>query len=164
VLTGSALACGDINSVKLWQLARAAVSPTRRLQHCIASLEHEALPDWKHPEAHHDLLERHASASRLASDDGADSTWLRLKAALDAIGNSAIVMRPGSIGSPIRTGQSRSQVSGKQFFHSGSWANWMKSSVANSRFFRTTLYATRKSPLTAEHFILHWKSVAPVPG
>lgn len=37
-------------------------------------------------------------------------------------------------------------------------------SCANSRFFRTTLYANREiSALLREHFILHWKSVRPVP-
>jgi hypothetical protein len=37
-------------------------------------------------------------------------------------------------------------------------------SCANSRFFRTTLYANREiSKLLRDHFILHWKSVRPVP-
>src|SRR5205085_4150321 len=37
-------------------------------------------------------------------------------------------------------------------------------SCANSRFFRTTLYANEKvSSYLQEHFILHWKSVRPVP-
>ncbi|QDU30045.1 hypothetical protein ETAA8_51630 [Anatilimnocola aggregata] len=37
-------------------------------------------------------------------------------------------------------------------------------SCANSRFFRTTLYANRDvSELLRENFVLHWKSVRPVP-
>lgn len=37
-------------------------------------------------------------------------------------------------------------------------------SCANSRFFRTTLYANREiSAYLREHFILHWRSVRPVP-
>src|SRR5947207_12152515 len=37
-------------------------------------------------------------------------------------------------------------------------------SCANSRFFRTTLYAnTQVSTYLRDHFILHWKSVRPVP-
>ena len=37
-------------------------------------------------------------------------------------------------------------------------------SCANSRFFRTTLYANAEvSRYLHDHFILHWKSVRPVP-
>jgi len=37
-------------------------------------------------------------------------------------------------------------------------------SCANSRFFRTTLYAnTEVAKYLREHFVLHWKSVRPVP-
>src|SRR5258706_16355473 len=37
-------------------------------------------------------------------------------------------------------------------------------SCANSRFFRTTLYANEKvSGYLRDHFILHWQSVRPVP-
>ena len=37
-------------------------------------------------------------------------------------------------------------------------------SCANSRFFRTTLYANREvGDYLREHFVLHWKSVRPVP-
>src|SRR5262249_21999207 len=37
-------------------------------------------------------------------------------------------------------------------------------SCANSRFFRTTLYANEQvSAYLRDHFILHWKSVRPVP-
>src|SRR5204863_3294298 len=37
-------------------------------------------------------------------------------------------------------------------------------SCANSRFFRTTLYANAEvSDYLRDHFVLHWKSVRPVP-
>src|SRR6185436_11360461 len=37
-------------------------------------------------------------------------------------------------------------------------------SCANSRFFRTTLYANKEvADYLRDHFVLHWKSVRPVP-
>jgi hypothetical protein len=113
-------------------------------------------------EARRNLLEGPAAAA----ERGADPQWLRLIAALDAVGAqrscytsrlywytdlTAAVAAARREGKPILSLRLLGKLT-DEF------------SCANSRYFRTTLYANHEiSDYLRTHFVLHWQSVRPVP-
>lgn len=110
-----------------------------------------------------DQIKRHN-----ASPDAfkADEDWRRISAALDAVSQQYDSATSGLYWyTDLAQAQAASRQSGKPILSLRLLGNLNEEySCANSRFFRTVLYAnTQVSTALRERFILHWKSVRPVP-
>jgi hypothetical protein len=93
-------------------------------------------------------------------------TWPRITAALDAVAAQRDAYSSGLYWyTDLRAAQAAARASGKPILSLRLLGNLSDEySCANSRFFRTVLYAnTEVSKHLREHFILHWQSVRPVP-
>jgi len=113
---------------------------------------------------HADLIKSHSSPGIGIQKN--DEDWLRLKSALDAIARQ----RDSYVSklywfTDFEQARAAALASGKSILSLRLLGNLDDElSCANSRFFRTTLYAnTQVSDYLRNHFILHWKSVRPVP-
>lgn len=96
----------------------------------------------------------------------ADEDWRRISAALDAVSQQYDSATSGLYWyTDFAQAQAASRQSGKPILSLRLLGNLNEEySCANSRFFRTVLYAnTQVSNALRERFILHWKSVRPVP-
>jgi len=120
---------------------------------------------WRFGEAGFNaLLKSHQAL--LANHNDADPQWNRLRAALDAVGGqrdcyaSRLFWRTN-----FDEAKAEAQRTGKPILSLRLLGNLDEElSCANSRFFRTTLYANKEvSDYLRDHFVLHWKSVRPVP-
>jgi hypothetical protein len=103
------------------------------------------------------------AASGLAASDG---EWQRLAAALDAVSQQRNSYSSGLYWyTDFDKAKAAAQASGKPILSLRLLGNLTEEfSCANSRFFRTVLYAnTDVAKFLREHFILHWKSVRPAP-
>ncbi|MBW7905387.1 MAG: hypothetical protein LC135_02725 [Phycisphaerae bacterium] len=116
-------------------------------------------------EAHRGLLERaetHRDPERLADD----AEWRSLGAALDAVGrardNHAARLYWHT---DLEAAKAAARAGGKPILSLRLLGNLDDEfSCANSRFFRTVLYANADvSRLLRDEFVLHWQSVRPVP-
>jgi hypothetical protein len=113
---------------------------------------------------HAELIKSHTPM--VGSNPAQDEAWLRFKTALDSIARQR-----DSYASKLywytdfEQAKVAARVSGKPILSLRLLGNLDEElSCANSRFFRTTLYAnTQVSGYLRDHFILHWKSVRPVP-
>ncbi|HEV2911852.1 MAG TPA: hypothetical protein VGX92_00930 [Pyrinomonadaceae bacterium] len=115
-------------------------------------------------EVYSDQLKRHAldvSASKEASPE-----WQRLSAALDAVSQQRDDYASGLYWyTDFEQAKRAAAETGKPILSLRLLGNLNEEfSCANSRFFRTVLYANREvSDVLRERFILHWKSVRPAP-
>lgn len=106
-----------------------------------------------------------ARASGATADSQSDS-WLRISAALDAVSQQR-----NSYASRLywytdfEQAKAASRASGKPILSLRLLGNLSEEySCANSRFFRTVLYADKTvADVLRERFVLHWKSVRPAP-
>src|ERR1043166_9611605 len=108
-------------------------------------------------QTHGELIARH---------DEADPQWKRLRAALDAIGAQRDCYASRLFWhTNFDQAQAEARRTGKPILSLRLLGNLDEElSCANSRFFRTTLYANQQvSDYLRKHFVLHWKSVRPVP-
>ena len=102
----------------------------------------------------------------IARHDEDDSRWKQLRAALDAVGGqrdcyaSRLFWRTN-----FDEAKAEAQRTGKPILSLRLLGNLDEElSCANSRFFRTMLYANKEvADYLRDHFVLHWKSVRPVP-
>lgn len=115
---------------------------------------------------HAGLLDSHSPTSLNTRSSDQDPAWLRLKTALDSIARQ----RDSYISklywyTDFEQAKAAARASGKPILSLRLLGNLDEElSCANSRFFRTTLYANAQiSACLRDHFILHWKSVRPVP-
>lgn len=95
-----------------------------------------------------------------------EEEWQRLTAALDAVSQQRNSYSSGLYWyTDFDEAKAASLASGKPILSLRLLGNLNEEfSCANSRFFRTVLYAnTDVSKYLREHFILHWKSVRPAP-
>jgi hypothetical protein len=95
-----------------------------------------------------------------------DPQWQRLRAALDAVGGQRDCHASRLFWhKDFEAAKSEAQQTGKPILSLRLLGNLDEElSCANSRFFRTTLYANKEvSDYLRDHFVLHWKSVRPVP-
>jgi hypothetical protein len=111
-------------------------------------------------------IKSHALAFSVTGIQKSDSEWLRLKSALDAIARqrdsyaSKLYWYTDLDQAKAAARQNKKPILSLRLL--GNLDDEL--SCANSRFFRTTLYAnTQVSDYLRDHFILHWKSVRPVP-
>ena len=110
------------------------------------------------------LLKTHAPL--LARHGDADPQWLRLRAALDVVSGQKDCHASRLFWhTNIADAKAEAQQTGKPILSLRLLGHLDEElSCANSRFFRTTLYANAEvSAYLREHYVLHWKSVRPVP-
>ena len=110
------------------------------------------------------LLKTHEQL--LAKHDDQDPQWQRLRAALDAVGGQRDCYASHLFWhTNFDEAKAEAKRTGKPILSLRLLGNLNEElSCANSRFFRTTLYANREvSDYLRDHFVLHWKSVRPVP-
>lgn len=115
---------------------------------------------------HTELLDSHSPVPLNRRNPDQDTAWARLKTALDSIA----CQRDSYISrlywyTDFEQAKAAARTSGKPILSLRLLGNLDEDlSCANSRFFRTTLYANAQvSAYLRDHFILHWKSVRPVP-
>ncbi len=95
-----------------------------------------------------------------------DSNWPRVTAALDAVAAQRNAYASGLYWyTDLPAAESAAKSSGKPILSLRLLGNLNDEySCANSRFFRTVLYANQEvAQHLRDHFILHWQSVRPVP-
>lgn len=152
----------------LAQLAHDAISPDSAIaQPAIAALRARGPAGLEAMlKAHGDLLNSHSSISLAIKNPNQNDAWLRFKTALDAISRQ----RDSYVSklywfTDFEQAKAAARSSGKPILSLRLLGNLDEDlSCANSRFFRTTLYANNEvSAYLRDHFILHWKSVRPVP-
>jgi hypothetical protein len=115
---------------------------------------------------HAALIQRHFKngAAPMATDEQA--AWQRLQNALDAVSAQHDCSASRLYWyTNFDDAKAAAKASGKPILSLRLLGNLNEEySCANSRFFRTTLYANAEvSKYLRDHFILHWKSVRPVP-
>ena len=96
----------------------------------------------------------------------ADAQWIRLKEALDTVAQQRDCYASGLYWhTDFEQAKTAARASGKPILSLRLLGNLTDEySCANSRFFRTALYANAEvSKYLRAHFVLHWKSVRPVP-
>lgn len=111
---------------------------------------------------HAEEIKRHRDAPAQADD----AAWQRLAAALDAVSQQYDSAASGLYWyTDFAQAEEAARRSGKPILSLRLLGNLNEEfSCANSRFFRTVLYSNAQvSKLLRERFILHWKSVRPVP-
>ncbi len=110
-------------------------------------------------------IKRHTSTTTVASPTDA-AAWQRIRTALDAVSQQYDSAAAGLYWyTDLAAAQNASRKSGKPILSLRLLGNLNEEySCANSRFFRTVLYSNAQVASTLrERFILHWKSVRPVP-
>jgi hypothetical protein len=115
-------------------------------------------------DVHKDEIERRALGS--SDSEAATASWQRLAAALDAVSQQRDSYTSGLYWhTDIEQAKAEARKSGKPILSLRLLGKLTDEfSCANSRFFRTALYSNRSvSAYLRDHFILHWKTVRPVP-
>jgi hypothetical protein len=149
----------------LYQFANEAISPDTAISTPAIAALRAAGPDGLQAllTTHSDLFQKYAG-NIIAL--GRDETWSRLKSALDAVGEQRDCYASRLYWyTNFDQAEAAAEASGKPILSLRLLGNLDEElSCANSRFFRTTLYANAEvSDYLRHHFILHWKSVRPVP-
>jgi hypothetical protein len=150
------------------QLARDALSSDLPVaQFAIATLRAQGPAGFEAMlNAHAELLKSHSPDSISPVNPNQNEAWLRLKAALDSIARQRDSYTSKLYWyTDFERAKVAARISGKPILSLRLLGNLDEElSCANSRFFRTTLYANAQvSAYLRDHFILHWKSVRPVP-
>ena len=117
-------------------------------------------------EAHDETLKRHNSDKTLPAATKPDAAWLRLKAALDGVSQQHDCFASRLYWfTDFEQAKAAAKAGGKPILSLRLLGRLDEEfSCANSRFFRTTLYANAGvAKYLGDHFILDWKSVRPVP-
>jgi len=116
-------------------------------------------------EANAGVLQKHkTTTSRLSPQP--DNSWQRVKAALDGVsGQRDCYASQLYWYTDFEQAKAAAKAQAKPILSLRLLGKLDEEfSCANSRFFRTTLYAnTEVSQYLRDHFVLHWKSVRPVP-
>lgn len=115
---------------------------------------------------HADEIKRHLDNPANPASAKEAEEWGRLSAALDAVSQQYDSATSGLYWyTDFEQAQAASRASGKPILSLRLLGNLNEEfSCANSRFFRTVLYANSQiSRALNDRFILHWKSVRPVP-
>ncbi len=145
------------------ELAKQAVSADRgEAQRAIEQLRSRG------PAGLQALLKQHAPvlASRAKAVAKEDAAWERLSAAINAVGGQYDCHASRLFWhTDFESAKAAAAREGKPILSLRLLGKLNEEcSCANSRFFRTTLYANHTvSQYLRDHFVLHWKSVRPVP-
>jgi hypothetical protein len=117
-------------------------------------------------EAHATLIHQHESDGNRVLPMPKDPVWERLRTALDKVSGQRDCYASRLFWyTDLEQAKAAAKASGKPILSLRLLGRLDEEySCANSRFFRTTLYANAQvSQYLRDHFILHWKSVRPVP-
>ena len=168
MMVGQAQACGDDASLALVLNARNAVSPDPAFSGPAIAALRKAGPSGLAAlvQTHQGLFDQYSANPAAARGEAADPAWPRLRAAMDAVGRQRDCFASRLFWfTDLEQARAAAQASGKPILSLRLLGNLDEElSCANSRFFRTTLYANAEvSDYLRAHFILHWKSVRPVP-
>jgi hypothetical protein len=115
---------------------------------------------------HADSIRAHVVAFPVTGIQQSDIEWLRLRTALDTVARQRDSYTSRLYWyTDFDQARAAARATGKPILSLRLLGNLDDElSCANSRFFRTTLYANAEvSVYLRDHFILHWKSVRPVP-
>jgi hypothetical protein len=161
------MACGDYATLALFTHAREAVSADPAVAAAaIAALREEGPRGLATlVQANGSLLDTHA-AGVLGGGLGDNAAWERLRVAMDGVGKQHDCYASRLYWfTDLDKARKEAQATGKPILSLRLLGNLDEDlSCANSRFFRTTLYAnTEVANYLRQHFVLHWKSVRPVP-
>jgi len=171
-LTITGIACGPVCGVSKQQdlqtLAQQAVSEDSSQAssaiHTLRSIGPEGLNALL--QAHGELLSKPADPALPRAPAKVDAGLTRLKAALDSVGQQKDCHASRLYWhTDFEQAKAAARASGKPILSLRLLGNLTDEySCANSRFFRTALYANAGvSQYLRDHFVLHWKSVRPVP-
>ncbi|MSU59420.1 MAG: hypothetical protein EXS35_14825 [Pedosphaera sp.] len=151
------------------QLTRDAVSENRTIAtNAIRSLRARG-PEGLRAllETHAETLKQHdANRNRPAATVQPDESWQRLKAALDGVSKQRDCFASKLFWyTDFESAKAAARAADKPILSLRLLGQLDEEfSCANSRFFRTTLYANAEvARFLNDYFILHWKSVRPVP-
>src|SRR5262249_46250494 len=117
-------------------------------------------------DAHRDAIDAHRIGGALSGQPDRSGTWQRLRAALDAGGWPRDLYASHLYWSPDRDqAKAVARTSGKPILSLRMLGRLTDEySCANSRFFRTALYANAElSALLRRDYVLHWQSVRSAP-
>ena len=115
---------------------------------------------------HAEEIKRHTTGAAPAASTAEAANWQRLSAALDAVSQQYDSAASGLYWyTDFEEARAAARREGKPILSLRLLGNLNEEfSCANSRFFRTVLYSNGQiSKTLRENFILHWKSVRPVP-
>jgi hypothetical protein len=162
------LLAADVSNSSSEKLAHDATSPDSSIaQPAIAALRAlgptglEAML-----RVHAESIRSHTVGAAVSGIQKTDSEWLRLRTALDTIARQRDSYTSKLYWfTDFDHAKAAARASGKPILSLRLLGNLDDElSCANSRFFRATLYANAQvSAYLRDHFILHWKSVRPVP-
>ena len=174
------LDCSGGVSLTLDQLTRDAVATDKlKAENAIRALRARG-PEGLRAllKTHATIVNQHTTANPLVAlggrtvakvgnpDVGADDSWLRVKAALEGVsGQRDCYVSQLYWHTDFEQAKAAARAEAKPILSLRLLGKLDEEfSCANSRFFRTTLYANAEvSQYLRDHFILHWKSVRPVP-
>jgi hypothetical protein len=117
-------------------------------------------------DANSDAIARHRRGEAAESSPQEQQRWGRACAALDAVAAQKDAWASGLYWhTDLEAAKAAARASGKPILSLRLLGRLdQEYSCANSRFFRTVLYANAEvSKVLSERFVLHWKSVRPVP-
>lgn len=117
-------------------------------------------------EANAEAVKAHVSSSQLRPSQQTDESWQRVKAAIDGVSGQRDCSASQLYWyTDIEQAKVAAKAQAKPILSLRLLGKLDEEfSCANSRFFRTTLYANAEvSQYLRDHFILHWKLVRPVP-
>jgi hypothetical protein len=117
-------------------------------------------------DTHAEMLKAHTGATILSATRSPDESWLRLKSALDGVGQQRDCYTSRLYWyTDFEQAKAAARAGAKPILSLRLLGKLDEEfSCANSRFFRTTLYANSEvARYLNENFVLHWKSVRPVP-
>src|SRR6266404_3171058 len=149
-------------------LSQEAVSENSQISTpAIAALRAEGPPGLQSLlEAHAALIHEHETNGSHQLSPENQAAWERLRAALDKVGGQRDCHASRLYWyTDLEQAKAAAKAGGKPILSLRLLGRLDEEySCANSRFFRTTLYANAEvSQYLRDHFILHWKSVRPVP-
>ena len=163
-----ALDCSGQIRLTLDDLTRDAIGEDKaRAEHAIRALRARGPEGLRSLlEANTAVLKAHSTTPPSLTPQQPDESWRRVKTAIDSVSGQ----RDGYASqlywyTDFEQARAAAKAQAKPILSLRLLGNLDEEfSCANSRFFRTTLYANAEvSQYLRDHFILHWKSVRPVP-
>jgi len=163
LLTASSAIAGD--NLEHMNLVASAISENSEVSNrAIAALRIEGRAGFESLyDAHRSEIEKHVAEGSIHDPD---PVWQRLLTALDGIAGQRDCYASQLFWyTDLEKAKAESKATGKPILSLRLMGNLTDEfSCANSRFFRTTLYANKEvSAALRDRFILHWQSVRPVP-
>src|SRR5579859_4888003 len=161
-------ACGFVVLDSLDSLAQEAVSKDKTVSSVAITKLRAKGPEGLEAllKAHASIIHKHETETRAISVEKEETDWKQVKTALDAVSGQCDAHASHLYWfTDFEKAKAAARASGKPILSLRLLGRLDEEySCANSRFFRTTLYANAEvSKYLRDHFILHWQSVRPVP-